>query len=87
LKIRVRSFAYPYGTWSPQAEGHVQRFYKAAVTTHMSYRSGQTALRLPRLDSYYLRGAWARRPLFGALARSYLGLRGGLRRWRRGGAD
>jgi peptidoglycan/xylan/chitin deacetylase (PgdA/CDA1 family) len=87
LNIRVDSFAYPYGAWNPQADRHVQRFYAAAVTTHLAYRSGQAVFRLPRLDTYYLRGVWARRPLFGPLTRTYLGLRGGLRRLRRGGAD
>lgn len=87
LNLQVDSFAYPYGSWSEQAERYVQRFYKAAVTTHLAYRSGQPNLRLPRLDSFYLRGNWAERSLFGSLTRGYLGLRGGLRRLRRGGAD
>jgi peptidoglycan/xylan/chitin deacetylase (PgdA/CDA1 family) len=87
LNIEAALFAYPYGAWNAQAERHVQQFYTAAVTTRMAYGSGRELFRLPRMDTYYLRGAWARRPLFGSLTRTYLGLRGGLRRLRRGGAD
>lgn len=88
LQVSVSSFAYPYGAWDETIESHVGKIYSRAVTTRLGCLTGASrSTRLPRLDSYYLRGHWARRPLFSAGSRCRLKLRGLMRRVRRGGRD
>jgi len=88
LQVPIRHFAYPYGAHSPTAAAAVGRYFRTGVTTRMRFLgTGEDPLRLPRLDTYYLRGARARESLFAGRTRLYLGLRAGLRRLRRAGAD
>lgn len=73
-------FAYPYGYKNKQVCDYIGGRYKAAVTTELGWLDGVVDMtRLPRLDSYYLRGEWLRRNLDGTASRLYLALRSRLR--------
>jgi peptidoglycan/xylan/chitin deacetylase (PgdA/CDA1 family) len=73
-------FAYPYGYQNQQVREYIGGRYKAAMTTELGWLgSAVDKTRLPRLDSYYLRGSWIRRNLDGAASRLYLSLRSRLR--------
>jgi peptidoglycan/xylan/chitin deacetylase (PgdA/CDA1 family) len=85
LQVEARHFAYPYGASSPRVEVAARRVYASAVTTRLSFlRRADEPYALPRLDSYYLQGPWARRRLSGLLSRSRLRVRGWMRAVRRG---
>jgi peptidoglycan/xylan/chitin deacetylase (PgdA/CDA1 family) len=73
-------FAYPYGYQNKQVREYIGGRYKAALTTEMGLLGSVVDIaRLPRLDSYYLRGDWIRRNLDGTASRLYLSLRSRLR--------
>lgn len=77
---RPKYFAYPYGYKNRQVCNYIGRRYKAAVTTELGLLDRVADMtRLPRLDSYYLQGAWLRRNLDSAAARLYFSLRSRLR--------
>jgi peptidoglycan/xylan/chitin deacetylase (PgdA/CDA1 family) len=85
LQVPVRTFAYPYGRWSPAALAATRAAYASAVTCRLRYLSaGEDAHLLPRIDAYYLKGGWARRALCGPGSRLHLAVRGWLRRLRWG---
>jgi peptidoglycan/xylan/chitin deacetylase (PgdA/CDA1 family) len=76
-------FAYPYGYRSARALDYARTHYRASVTTELNEIKGkEDTAALPRLDSYYLRARWVFRRLDAAVPRSYLALRGALRRLR-----
>lgn len=55
--IRPSVFAYPYGGVDERVAAATARSFGAAVTTELrSLGSAETPLRLPRLDTFYLRG-------------------------------
>lgn len=73
-------FAYPYGYQNQQVREYIGGRYKAAMTTELGWLDSVVdKSKLPRLDSYYLRGDWIRRNLDGAASRLYLSLRSRLR--------
>jgi peptidoglycan/xylan/chitin deacetylase (PgdA/CDA1 family) len=77
LGAPVEDFAYPCGVVGRGAHERVGRVFRTAVTARLGFvRPGADPLRLPRIDAYYLRGAAAARPLFGAATRARLSLRG-----------
>jgi peptidoglycan/xylan/chitin deacetylase (PgdA/CDA1 family) len=82
LGRRPRFFAYPYGYHNQRVRDYVRNRYRAGVTTALrTLRAAEDPAALPRLDSYYLR-AWMARDFEGPRARSYLWLRGLVRRLR-----
>jgi peptidoglycan/xylan/chitin deacetylase (PgdA/CDA1 family) len=79
LHQSVESFAYPFGHLSAEAEDLVRAEYRIACTTQLRRAQKESLLRLPRIDTYYLRSPNAvRRLLEGRLDR-YLTVR----RWAR----
>jgi peptidoglycan/xylan/chitin deacetylase (PgdA/CDA1 family) len=83
LGRRPQYFAYPYGYRSARALDYARGHYRASVTTELREIKGtEDPAALPRLDSYYLRAPWVFRRLDAALPRSYLALRGAVRRLR-----
>jgi len=83
LGRRPQYFAYPYGYRSARACDYARGHYRASVTTELrEIRGNEDSAALPRLDSYYLRAPWVFRRLDATLPRSYLALRGALRRLR-----
>jgi peptidoglycan/xylan/chitin deacetylase (PgdA/CDA1 family) len=83
LQIPVEDFAYPYGTCGDEAERRVGEVYRSAVTTDLRFADGAPRFRLPRIETYYLRGPRDHAPLFGARTRLHLGWRAALRGIRR----
>jgi peptidoglycan/xylan/chitin deacetylase (PgdA/CDA1 family) len=80
LGRRPLYFAYPYGYKNASVCEFARRRYRGAVTTELRLLdSRDDAAQLPRLDSYYLQGAWLRRNLDSTAGRFYLSLRGMLR--------
>jgi peptidoglycan/xylan/chitin deacetylase (PgdA/CDA1 family) len=79
LHRSVESFAYPFGHLSAQAEDLVRAEYRAACTTQLRRAQAESLLRLPRVDTYYLRSADALRGLLEGRLDRYLTLR----RWAR----
>ncbi len=76
----VQHFCYPYGTYNSQCQARVGAHYTTATTTDMRpLRTLDPALRLPRIDSYYLRNPSWHRPLCGVRAQTYLRMRAILR--------
>jgi peptidoglycan/xylan/chitin deacetylase (PgdA/CDA1 family) len=83
------AFAYPYGLLDQRVVDAVAQHYATALTTRMATLPAQVdPLRVPRLDSYYLRHPALQR-LAGALGGfggsplgGWLAARGALRRWR-----
>jgi peptidoglycan/xylan/chitin deacetylase (PgdA/CDA1 family) len=83
LQVAVEDFAYPYGTYDDEAVARVRAVHRSAVTTDLGFTTGAPLHRLRRIDTYYLRPARARLPLFAGRTRRYLALRAALRRARR----
>jgi peptidoglycan/xylan/chitin deacetylase (PgdA/CDA1 family) len=85
LQVEARHFAYPYGACNADVAAAARRVYASAVTTRLQrLRPTSIPHLLPRLDTYYLQGPWARRRLFGLVSRSRLRVRGWLRSVREG---
>lgn len=83
LGRRPRFFAYPYGYRNAQVCDAVRGRYQASVTTALNTLRGmEDRAVLPRLDTYYLRSPWVFKRLDAALPRTYLALRGVLRKLR-----
>ena len=79
----VESFAYPYGTATPEVRRMVAQHYRWGCSTRLGYVTvGSPHEMLERLDVYYLSCGCFFRSLFAGWARGYLGLRGAVRRWR-----
>ena len=85
-----RAFAYPYGLHDRRVVEAVAHYYASAFTTRMAAlpEIGVDALRMPRLDAYYLRHPGLQR-LAGALGgfggsplAGWITARAALRRWR-----
>lgn len=81
-----RHFAYPYGYFDDRVALSVRKRYTFAVTTKMAFLEEDThdAAKLPRLDTYYLKGQFARDNPFGPFSRAYLTTRRMLRAIREG---
>ncbi len=78
-----RYFAYPYGFHDARVRSVIARRYQAGLTTELRVLgAGEDRSALPRLDSYYLRPAWAHHNLDAPTTRAYLRLRHWLRRLR-----
>ncbi len=85
LQVEARHFAYPYGASNPVVAEAARGVYASAVTTHLAFHhAADVPHLLPRLDAYYLQGAWARRRLFGLVSRARLRARGWMRTVRAG---
>lgn len=86
LGRRPRAFAYPYGFFDERVAERVGRHYATAFTTRMAPldAGGVERLRVPRLDSYYLRPRWLQGRAASPWARRWLELRRRLRAWRAG---
>lgn len=86
LGTRPRAFAYPYGFLDAAVVACVGRHVACAVTTRLARLDGNACdpLCLPRLDSYYLRGAWLQRRFGSVPANAWLTLRAMARRLRGG---
>lgn len=83
LGRRPQYFAYPYGRLSARVCDYARGHYRASVTVQLrEIRGDEDLAALPRLDTYYLRMPWVFRRLDSALPRTYLALRGALRRLR-----
>ena len=83
LGRRPQYFAYPYGYRSARACSYARSHYLGSVTTELrEIRGAEDPAELPRLDSYYLHSPWVFRRIDAILPRSYLALRGMLRRLR-----
>lgn len=72
-----RNFAYPYGFYDERVAQIICKHYTFAVTTQMAFlkEHGHDPARLPRLDSYYLKGSLVRSNPFGRGTRAYLSAR------------
>ena len=81
-----RHFAYPYGYHNDRVARIVRRRYALAVTTRMAFLGEHVhdPAKLPRLDTYYMRGAVVSSRPFGMRSRAYLGVRRLLRAIRQG---
>jgi len=55
LGMPVESFAYPFGSTSPQVCELVQREFRIACTTVLKRAATEPLHRLPRIDMYYIR--------------------------------
>ncbi len=85
LGARPRILAYPYGYYDHRVVARSRKLYERAVTTEFRVLGpGDDPHAVPRIDSYYIRSrAIARRFGSSLVFRSYLELRGLLRRVRR----
>jgi peptidoglycan/xylan/chitin deacetylase (PgdA/CDA1 family) len=84
LGLDVASFAYPYGGVSAGAREVVAREFRCGVTTRLATLTAQDdRARLPRLDSYYFRGAGTLEAWGTARFRLRMGLLAGARSVRR----
>jgi peptidoglycan/xylan/chitin deacetylase (PgdA/CDA1 family) len=78
-----RYFAYPYGFHDARVRSIIARRYEAGLTTELRVlHDSEDRAALPRLDSYYLRPAWAHHNLGARTTQAYLRLRHWLRRFR-----
>jgi len=85
LGRRIRSLAYPYGSNSASVMAVAGRHFDLAVGTSLAFVSTRSsALDLPRIDAYYLRGRFSVKSLFEPWGATYIGLRNVLRNARRG---
>ena len=72
----VRWFAYPYGTSSPAVRTMAQRHFELAVGSSLRFlHPGADRMDLPRIETYYLRGAFPLEKLFTAGGRVYIAFR------------
>lgn len=76
-----RHFAYPYGYFDSRVADIVRPRYKTALTTRLAFLPDRIddPAALPRLDTYYMKGAGVRARPFGPAARCYLAGRAFLR--------
>ncbi|MEP6714361.1 MAG: polysaccharide deacetylase family protein [Terriglobia bacterium] len=80
----VRWFAYPYGASSPQVRKIAERHFDLAVGTALGWLpSTAERMDLPRIDTYYLRGAFPLDRMFTAYGAAYVAGRRLLRDVRR----
>jgi peptidoglycan/xylan/chitin deacetylase (PgdA/CDA1 family) len=79
LQRSVDSFAYPFGHVSAAAEDVVRQEFRIACTTILRRAKDESLIRLPRIDTCYLRVADALRRLLDGRLDRYLTLR----RWAR----
>lgn len=81
-----RHFAYPYGYFDHRVVNVVRQRYSFAVTTKLAFigEHFHDPARLPRLDTYYLKGRMIRSHPFGFGSRAYLSARRMLRAVREG---
>jgi peptidoglycan/xylan/chitin deacetylase (PgdA/CDA1 family) len=80
---RPRVLAYPYGYFDARVVERARRHFDFAVTTvFRPLGAREDALRLPRLDAYYLRSPLVHRHFGSPAFLAYLAARGALRRWR-----
>ena len=84
LGTRAPWFAYPYGSSSPAVRAMAARNFDLAVGTSLRFvpqppEHGD----LPRIDTYYLRGAFPIERLFGLTGRAYISARSLLREARK----
>lgn len=78
------AFAYPYGECDDRAQAVVSRYHRLACTTELRTVSiEEQPLRLPRLDTYYLRAPGRLESWGSVRLRASLRLRAGARRLRR----
>ena len=84
LGRRPRAFAYPYGHLDARVVERVGRHHRFAVTTRMATLDAgpPDPLRVPRLDTFYLRPRWLQARAAGTPARAWLAARARLRAWR-----
>lgn len=81
---RPRILAYPYGYFDARVATHARRHFRFAVTTvFRPLRPHEDAVRIPRLDAYYLRAPAVHRHFGSPAFLAYLAARGAARRWRR----
>lgn len=72
--------AYPYGASSPKVRALANSHFDLAVGTSLRFVShAADRMDLPRIDAYYLRGAFSLEKLFTATGSLFLGVRRGLR--------
>ncbi|HWF11879.1 MAG TPA: polysaccharide deacetylase family protein [Bryobacteraceae bacterium] len=72
----VRSFAYPYGSCSPEVCSTAARHFNLAVGTSLEFvRPDADRMKLPRIDMFYFRNQPSLDRLFSPRTRAYLGAR------------
>jgi len=80
---RPRVLAYPYGYFDRRVAELARRHFDFAVTTvFRPLGASEDAVRIPRLDAYYLRAPAVHRQFGSKAFMAYLAARGGLRRLR-----
>lgn len=80
---RPRLFAYPYGAFDARVAAAAGARYEACFSTNMAFIGRDNdRLQVPRIEAYYLRGAWPGGRLLGPAAQAYLTGRGSIRRLR-----
>lgn len=84
LGRRPRAFAYPYGHLDARVAERVGRLHRWGLTTRMASLDGAPPdpLRVPRLDTFYLRPRWLQGRAASTPARAWLAARARLRAWR-----
>lgn len=83
LGRRSRIFAYPYGFMDSRVADLARPHFGYAVTARMGWLTGPTdAMRVPRLDAFYLRRPGVHRGFGGASFRAFLRARIAMRRAR-----
>ena len=80
----VRWLAYPYGASSPDVRNVAKRHFDLAVGTALGWLpSAAERMDLPRIDTYYLRGAFPLNRMFTPYGGAYVAGRRLLRNVRR----
>lgn len=83
LGAAVETIAFPYGRTTPETNLEVCEFYKLALAMRMKpLESADDPMRVPRVDSYYLRAPLVYRSLGKPAGKAYLGARALLRELR-----
>jgi len=84
----VRWLAYPYGASSPRVRSLAGRHFDFAFGTSLRFLPPMPdRANLPRIDTYYLRGAFSIERLFTLPGRAYIGMRHLFREARRAVSD